>query len=247
MHRCVLFFIMLFFCLNNSLAAKGSGTAVLLLPQDVGKTKERILTERLAAIRGVEKVVINPATLESAGPALIVAGYGDNSSLARIAEKHKLLLSEFDLNHDGYVFKKEPADGIDVIAAAHSFQGLYYALDELDGTAKTSAATGRLTIEDKIERPALRWRGITVYDNWNAEYMDSVLVWALENRLNRIELKDTDLDDFIFYRKFDRLDRFRRKGDFKEPAWGHASLADERKIRSQRDWLAGYIRKCHDY
>lgn len=217
--------------------------AVLLVPEEVSKKKVEILTERLQAATGLDQVRVNPSSIR-ADSKVLVAGYGDNRFLAQIAEKNRIALGDFDLNGDGYVFGTNvPSPGA-CLAAAHTFIGLYYALGEL---ARKREETGKLKIENRIQRPALRLRGITMYDNWNAEYMDSCLVWVLENRLNRIELKDTDLDDFIFYRKFDRLDHLRRKGDFTEPAWGHASLSDEQKIQAQRDWLKDYIRKCHDY
>ncbi len=243
MYRAVLFSIMLTFSEACSLAALPS-TAVLLVPEGASKAKLDILSQRLKALSGVEQVAVNPADLKKATPALIVAGYGENPLLATLADKHGMALGEFDLNGDGYLLKSEPETGIHALAAAHSFPGLYYALDEL---ADKSAEFGRLVVEERIERPALRWRGITMYDNWDAEYMDSCLAWTLKNRLNRIELKDTDLDDFIFYRKFDKLNRYRVKGLTREPAWGDATLRDESLINSHRQWLKNYVRKCHDY
>ena len=243
MYRAALFSIMLSFSAACSLAALPS-TAVLLVPADAGAAKIEILSERLKAVSGVKEVSINPAGLEKVTPALIVAGYGGNPLLARLADKHRIALGEFDLNGDGYVLKSEPEAGIHALAAAHSFPGLYYALDEL---ADKSAESGRLVVDERIERPALRRRGITMYDNWDAVYMDSCLAWILDNRLNRIELKDTDLDDFIFYKKFDKLNQYRVKGLTEDPAWGDATLRDESVINDHRQWLESYIRKCHDY
>ncbi|MEA1996190.1 MAG: hypothetical protein U9N45_01060 [Gemmatimonadota bacterium] len=225
-------------------ALPGPSKAILLVPDDITAGKIEILTERLAAVAGVSGIEVNPASLPQGDECLLVAGYGTKSLLAGIADKNRLALGEFDLNRDGYLFRKNLPGPGSYLAAAHSFLGLYYALDEL---ARQSAESCKIEITDSIERPALRLRGITMYDNWNAEYMDSCLAWALENRLNRIELKDTDLDDFIFYRKFNKLNRFRKKGDFKEPTWGHAALVDEKKIQAQCDWLKAYVRKCHDY
>jgi len=217
--------------------------AVLLVPEDASDKKVEILTGRIQAATGLDQVKVNPSSIRAEGNVL-VAGYGDNRFLVQIAEKNNIALGDFDLNGDGYIFRTGVPSPATCLAAAYSFLGLYYALDEL---AVQREETGKVMIKDRIERPGLRFRGITMYDNWNAEYMDSCLTWALENRLNRIELKDTDLDDFIFYRKFDKLDKFRRKGDYSEPAWGHASLSDEGKINSRRDWLTAFIRRCHDY
>jgi len=235
--------VLLYFWAACTLAALPS-RAVLLIPADAGAARLKILSERLKAVSGVEEITVNPTSLEKEAPALIVAGYGDNPLLSGLAGKHRIALGEFDLNGDGYVLKNAPEPGINALAAAHSFLGLYYALDEL---AKASEPACKLVIQNKIERPALRLRGITMYDNWDAGFMDSCLAWVLENRLNRIELKDTDLDDFIFYKKFDRLNRYRVKGLTKDPGWGDATLRDESVINGHREWIESYIRKCHDH
>jgi len=217
-------------------------TAVLLVPEEAGRRKIEILTGRLKAVEGISEIKVNPAELPKGE--VLVAGYGSNRILKRLASVHHLALGDYDLNGDGYLFRKGVPRAGSCLAAAHSFLGLYYALDEL---ARESVKSGRIRVTDRIVRPALRLRGITMYDNWDAEYMDSCLAWALRNRLNRIELKETDLDDFIFYRKFNKLNNYRKEGDFSEPPWGHASLRDERAIQAHRDWLEDYIRRCHDY
>ncbi|HLA40435.1 MAG TPA: hypothetical protein VJ417_10575, partial [Candidatus Glassbacteria bacterium] len=224
------------------LLAAGFDSAVLLAPESASAGEKAILAEKLKSM-GIGPVVINPAALPEQG-AVLVAGYGANSLLAEIAKADRLALSDFDLNGDGYVFRSGIGRPVASLAAACTFLGLYYALDEL---ALGYQQTGKVGLVDKIERPALRYRGITMYGNWNAAYMDSCLAWALANRLNRIELKDTDLDDFIFYRKYDKLNQFRKAGDFLDPAWGHAALLDERAIQAHRDWLTAYARRCHEY
>ncbi|HUU27745.1 MAG TPA: hypothetical protein VM123_08030 [archaeon] len=227
----------------SAISLSTQSKTVLLVPDRAGDRKIGILTERLRSVAGIGEIEINPAGIP-AGKPVLVAGYGDNKLLEQLAQKHRLALGEFDLNRDGYLFRNNVPQEGSILAAAHSFLGLYYALDEL---ARQSAETCSITVCDRIERPALRLRGITMYDNWNAGYMDSCLVWVLANRLNRIELKDTDLDDFIFYRKFDKLNRYRKKGNFAEPPWGHASLLDEKAIQAHRDWLVDYIHRCHAY
>ena len=220
-----------------------SGTAVLLTPSNTDKVKHDILKSKLLSINGIDKVVINSGDISNKSAPVIVAGYGDNNLLGSIADERKIILKEFDLNTDGYVFSS--GDNREYpVAAAFSFLGLYYALDELHNQ---SQEFGKFSVEDKIIRPALRWRGMTMYDNWDKSYMDSVLVWTLANRMNRIELKETDIDDFIFYDKFSKLNEYRNESDTIEPGWGDATLRSSKLIEDHRQWLESYIKRCHDY
>jgi len=102
MHKTFIFSIMLSFQATCSSLAALPSTAVLLVPADAGAAKLEILSERLKAISGVKEVSTNPAGLEKVTPALIVAGYGGNPLLARLADKHRIALGEFDLNGDGW-------------------------------------------------------------------------------------------------------------------------------------------------
>ena len=234
----VLFSIALFITTNIF-----AGTAVLLTPLGTDKVKLDILESKLLSTTGIDQVLINPNNIPSKITPVLVAGYGENKLLDTIAVERKIILKEFDLNTDGYVFSsKGNADY--PVAAAFSFLGLYYALDEL---YNQSAGFGKFSVEDKIIRPALRWRGMTMYDNWDKAYMDSVLVWTLQNRMNRIELKDTDIDDFIFYKKFNKLNEYRNESDTTEPTWGDATLRSSKLIEDHRQWLESYIKRCHDY
>ncbi len=218
--------------------------AVLLVPADAPKQQTKILAGKLETVYGAGNVSVNPASLDRIDANALLAGFGDSPLLKKIAERNKLHLGDFDLNGNGYLFRRECKLTGATLAAAHDFLGLYYAIDEI---CRSTERQGRWEASDRLERPALRFRGITSHDNWNAAFMDSVLVYTLRNRMNRIELKETDLDDFIFYDKFDKLNEFRIESDTTDPVWGDASLRSRKLIESNRQWLKDYLRKCHAY
>ena len=235
--------ISLLITLSVSLQASPSD-AVLLVPAETGRQQTNILAGKLEAVFGAGSVRVNPASLEGIGSSTLVAGFGDSPLLKKIAESNKLHLGDFDLNGNGYLFREKCMLTGASLAAAHDFLGLYYAIDEI---RSHTARLGRWDATDRLERPALRFRGITSHDNWNAAFMDSVLTYTLRHRLNRIELKETDLDDFIFYEKFDKLNAFRNEDDTVDPVWGDASLRSRKMIENNRRWLKDYVRKCHAY